>query len=70
MAKTKSKWGSRVKALREANDWTQDILADMLGLKTRGAVSLLESGSREPTKPVQKLICILENNPNIFRNGC
>lgn len=62
----KAKWPERIKALREKHGWSQDILADLLGLKTRGAVSLLESGEREPTGPVKQVIIALERNPNIF----
>lgn len=70
MANKKNEWKKRIKALRVANDWTQDVLADLLGLKTRGAVSLLESGNREPTGPVRRLIIALENNPNILSKLC
>lgn len=70
MAKKKNEWGDRIKALRDANGWSQDILADLLGLRTRGAVSLLESGERIPTGPVRRVIEALENNPNIFSKQC
>lgn len=38
--------GYRVKAAREANGWTQDQLAQALGLKDRQSVSYIENGQR------------------------
>ena len=64
MAKQTS--GERIKYLRTNNDWSQDIMADLFGLQTKGAVSLLENGEREPTGPIKRVIEALENNPKIF----
>jgi len=47
--------GCRVKAAREANGWTQDQLAQGLGLKDRQTVSDIENGKRG-LKPDEMLI--------------
>lgn len=70
MATKKKEWSDRIKSLRESNGWTQDDLAGLIGLKTRGAISRLESGDKKPTGPVRQIITALENNPNIFRKSC
>lgn len=63
-------WSERVRAIREAMGVTQEDFAELLGLQTRGAVSLLESGRREPKGSLLRLLLAMEKNPNIFRNTC
>lgn len=48
---------SRVKALREARRWSQQQLADELGVD-QATVSRIENGA-EPSKPVRRLLAIL-----------
>jgi len=43
-----------IRAIREARGWTQDQLAEYLGLD-RSSVSRMENG-RAPTGPVQRLL--------------
>lgn len=70
MSAKQTDWAQRVRALREKHGWTQDDLADLLGLATRGAVCNLEQGRRQPTGPVKRLIVALEKNPKIFSVFC
>ncbi|MEY4916580.1 MAG: hypothetical protein RL616_493, partial [Verrucomicrobiota bacterium] len=39
-------FGTRIRALREARDLTQDQLADRLGFKDRQTLSAIETGDR------------------------
>jgi DNA-binding transcriptional regulator YiaG len=48
-----------IRALREALKMTQTEFAHHIGLETRGAVSRLESGGREPTGPLLRLLQLL-----------
>jgi DNA-binding transcriptional regulator YiaG len=48
-----------IKGLRQSLGLTQQQFAERLGLATKGAVSLLESGDREPTGPLVKLLEML-----------
>lgn len=70
VANKKTDWPTRIKALREAHGWSQEIFANLIGLKTRGAVSLFESGERVPTGPVKRVIEALEKNPKIISKSC
>jgi DNA-binding transcriptional regulator YiaG len=49
----------QIRQLRERLKMTQEEFARRLGLETRGAVSRLESGSRQPTGPLLALLLLL-----------
>lgn len=55
MKKPNSHWATNLKRLRERKNWTQDELAEKLGI-TRGKLALQESG-RTINPPVDDLIC-------------
>ncbi|SFN21438.1 helix-turn-helix transcriptional regulator [Nitrosomonas communis] len=59
--------GYRVKAAREAKQWTQDLLARGLGLKDRQSVSDIENGKRA-LKPEELLLLseLLEREIEFF----
>jgi DNA-binding transcriptional regulator YiaG len=50
---------NQIRALREALKMTQEEFAARLGLQTRGAVSKLESGAKEPKGPLLALLRLL-----------
>ncbi len=58
----KKDWPKRVRDLRERMGQSQDVFADTIGLKTRGAVSRLESGAYAPTDTLKRLVMMLEKN--------
>lgn len=47
MMSTKQKFGLRIKELRQAKNWTQDFLAEKLGMETQN-VSRMEKGVHMP----------------------
>lgn len=49
-----------IREIREAKNWTQDQMADYLGLD-RSSVSRMECG-RPPSGPVEKLLQLLERD--------
>ncbi len=63
-------WPERISNLRAKLKLNQDEFADLIGFKTRGAVSLLESGERVPTDTLKRLIAAIEKNPNNFPIRC
>ncbi len=70
MKQSQKKWQDRVADLRSKLKLSQDEFADLLGLQTRGAISLLESGKRTPKGPLKRLISAIEKNPNNFGVSC
>jgi len=47
---------TQIKALRTKMKLSQAEFASRIGLRTKGAVSLLESGKRKPTGPLAELL--------------
>ena len=55
------KWtGERIRELRERLGLTQTELAERLGYSRYSSVSDLERGEQIPSRPVQKLLDVLE----------
>ncbi len=50
-----------IRSLRERLQMTQEEFAAKLGLKTRGAVSKLENGAKEPKGPLLVLLQLLSD---------
>ena len=55
-----SRWGERVKTLREGRDWSQDELARRLNIH-RVSLARLEGGTRKPS------VEVLERLADVFR---
>lgn len=57
--KTPAMTPSRILALREHLQMTQEEFARQLGLSHRSSVCLLEQGTRDPTGPVLRILEML-----------
>jgi len=53
---------NRLKVLRAERDWTQEMLADRLGV-TRHAIMAIESGKYNPSLPLAMKIGVLAGQP-------
>jgi putative transcriptional regulator len=53
---------NRLKVLRAEHDWTQEMLADRLGV-TRHAIMAIESGKYNPSLPLALKIAALAGQP-------
>ena len=53
---------NRLKVLRAENDWTQEMLADRLGV-TRHAIMAIEAGKYNPSLPLAMKIAALVKQP-------
>jgi putative transcriptional regulator len=53
---------NRLKVLRAERDWTQEMLADRLGV-TRHAIMAIESGKYNPSLPLALKIAALVKQP-------
>ena len=53
---------NRLKVLRAERDWTQEALADRLGV-TRHAIMAIESGKYNPSLPLAMKIAALVGQP-------
>ena len=53
---------NRLKVLRAERDWTQEMLADRLGV-TRHAIMAIESGKYNPSLPLAMKIAQLVGQP-------
>lgn len=53
---------NRLKVLRAERDWTQQMLADRLGV-TRHAIMAIESGKYNPSLPLAMKIAALVKQP-------
>lgn len=53
---------NRLKVLRAERDWTQEMLADRLGV-TRHAIMAIESGKYNPSLPLAMKIAALAGKP-------
>lgn len=53
---------NRLKVLRAERDWTQEMLADRLGV-TRHAIMAIESGKYNPSLPLALKIAALVEQP-------
>lgn len=53
---------NRLRVLRAEHDWTQEMLADRLGV-TRHAIMAIESGKYNPSLPLALKIAALAGQP-------
>ena len=57
----------KIRALRQKNNFTQKVLADVLGV-TQKAVEKWETGERSPSGTANRLFQLIEKDPSIINS--